>query len=433
MANNIVSKHVLDIEALLSTKIDEKSWKANRELLKKGIENLKPLFDTESAEVNAKKLAEIFNKAFTKASMPEIGFEDIINNIDAMTSKFEEALGKINNIDTSALGNIERVINSIGETTNKIFDKLDSGVQTAGNNIKKNANIITKSISEIKTAAAKLDNESLNSIQETLNYNGKDTKGKQLKDIESLMAERTAVDAQGNHTFNQLPWEEQYKWFVKYTAAYQNYQKIAPKKDFEDLPETYKKAYNEALPRSFEARDMLQNIINVSQGKELIGYDKGEPWARESTLKEVLGVLKGGTNIEINDGVNNTQNLESSEQKNKEKTVTKKPKNQDGSYIVYRGVSPPEEDDNRTRKEIISDSGGAEYWTSDKKTARSYIDGYEDESYILQGKISPKNPLIIDAGGNSFKQFDEMKELMEKFPELQQMIKKNRNHYDSCS
>ena len=425
MANNIVSKHVLDIEALLSTKIDEKSWKANRELLKKGIENLKPLFDTESAEVNAKKLAEIFNKAFTKASMPEIGFEDIINDTDAMTSKFEEALGKINNIDTSALGNIERVINSIGETTDKIFDKLDSKVQTAGNNIEKSANTITKSISKIKTAAAKLDNESLNSIQETLNYNGKETKGKQLKDLNNLMSERTAVDAQGNQVFKQLPWEEQYKWFVKYTAAYQNYQKIAPKKDFEDLPETYKKAYNEALPRSFEARDMLQNIINVSQGKELIGYDKGEPWARESTLKEVLGVLKGGTNIEINDGVNNTQNLESSEQKNKEKTVTKKPKNQDGSYIVYRGVFPPEEDDNRTRKEIISDSGGAEYWTSDKKTARSYIDGYEDESYILQGKISPKNPLIIDAGGNSFKQFDEMKELMEKFPELQQMIKKN--------
>lgn len=317
MANNIVSKHVLDIEALLSTKIDEKSWKANRELLKKGIENLKPLFDTESAEVNAKKLAEIFNKAFTKASMPEIGFEDIIDNIDAMTSKFEEALGKINNIDTSALGNIEMAINSIGETTNKIFDKLDNGVQTAGNNIKKNANIIIKSISEIKTAAAKLDNESLNSIQETLNYNGKETKGKQLKDIESLMAERTAVDAQGNHTFNQLPWEEQYKWFVKYTVAYQNYQKIAPKKDFENLPEKYKKAYNEALPRSFEARDMLQNIINVNQGKELVGYDKGAPWARESTLKEVLGVLKGGIQVHDNDKtVDNSysNNTESSSQ-----------------------------------------------------------------------------------------------------------------------
>ena len=86
-------------------------------------------------------------------------------------------------------------------------------------------------------------------------------------------------------------------------------------------------------------------------------------------------------------------------------------------------------DDGREQKKQAVDTYGAEYWSRDIDTVKSYADDHRNQSYIIKGNIVPKNPLIIDANGfmwNDWKNIPQFKEL---FPGLRELLA-DRNNID---
>lgn len=379
-------KHVFDFEGILNMKADQKNWKEVKQKLEDSFGELKIGIEEGIAESEAKKYVEVINKVLTKAKLPNIGVDDLLNGFDKVTESITRAIGLINNIDTSALKGIETSLEHIAGQVDKIVGAVDAGLQK----VEKGA---AKSVQALDKELAKLG-DSYSEIQKTLNYESKGSVDKRLETLRDLYKDLNEILKD-----NDASWSDKQQAGLKFIKAYESYYSKASKSGKEAIPAHLREAYNKYLPKSRDWERDLQNLINRREGKALVGVES-EPWAREDTLQKIQGILEKGITVNNND---DNQNNKSSPSKHG------RPKQQDENAIrVYRGIIPPEDDDSfLTRKELIERGGGGEWWTSKKNVAQTYAD-QANEGAILVGTISPKNPLIIDAGKNQFDAFDKM-------------------------
>ena len=414
--------HTFDFTGILNAEINQQDWKEKKKLLEEQFGKFKMALDTDLAEAEAQKILDMFNEKLNI----QLNVEQVKKDAEAVKKIIETALASINNIDTSALRGIEDTLEGIATTTEKIFNKIDGNAQNAFNNIeqgaKKASKSAIKSVSQVEAALRRVGKgtDAFKDIQNTVRgkFEIKDTKNKTYTEQEArqvvlnLEQQRKSVRENPNAT-----WEQKYATDVKFVDAYKGY-----KVKFGQLSDEIEGIYKSLINTYYDQKNMLQNIVNVGKSTKkhpqpLVGYDGGEPWARESTLKEVRDILQGGIKVSGDGG--------GSKSSPKNNSSPKLPKTLD-EYTVYRGIFPSDEEDVRTREDIIKESGGAEYWAKDKNFARSYTDGQENGSAILVGKVTPKKPLIIDANYQTFDMFEEMPDLFAKLPDLQKLIEKNK-------
>lgn len=404
MANQ---KHVFDFEGILNMDINQKNWRDIKQKLDSAFGELKISIADGMAKADAEKYVKMFNQVFGKVKMPDIGVEDLKEQFDQVAESFTKAIASLHNIDISALKNIEGSLDHIVTQVDKIVDKVGKGVPNAA----KSAVLSVKQLDDI---LGKLG-ESAKDVEGSLNFSIEGDAKKQSAALRKISNELQKLEEDGAK--DAQSWLKRQQTIVKYVQAYESYAKVAkkPNKDLTDL-------YNKLLPKSYDARTNLQNLSDRRAGTY---SEHKEPWAKEETLKKVLDVLQNGIKVEDKGG------------KDPSKDPTKTPPKRDVSpnshgVAVYRTVYKPEEEDNRSRKEILESWGGAEYWTNKKGVAETYADGQE-EPVILKGTIVSDKPFVIDAKGKTWDKFLEMfvleedennpsslreVSLIDKFPEL---------------
>lgn len=341
-------KHVFDFEGILNMDIDPAHWKNVKKQIEDAFGNLKIAIQDGLAEEEAQKYIDQFNKIFRKAKLPEIGLDDLREDFAKLEVNVEKAVAAINNIELDRLddmlhelklinGEVEKIsknkggiklfdddtINGIkfisetikkltqdkdgidlfnGESIKKVMDSIERMSQA----IAKTTNPLVRSINQIDQAIGRAT-LSASDIQEALEFTGRGKGKKGELDVSTYYDEYQRVRADKNSS-----WEEQYYWLVKFNKAYESF--MAKQKDPNALAQKYSKLYNQARGGDVDRRNMLQNIINRGQGKDLVGYAQ-EPWALESTLKEIKGILQAGINVNIGDAKLNV-NIENDNNEN---------------------------------------------------------------------------------------------------------------------
>jgi hypothetical protein len=389
MANN--PKHIFDFEGIINMNVDQKAWKDLKKKLHDGFGQLKIAIDDGMTEEEAKRQVELLNKVFEKAKMPTIKVDDLKNSFDQIARSFEQALAALNNIDTSALKGIETSLDHISDQVDQIVDKI-------GNGVKKSVNGAVASVKMLDKALGSLG-DPRKQISEALNFSNDGSGKARINVVKKLKEEymdfaKAQIKAQkAGEPEDPMNWFKRQEAMVKYVRAYEDYYNGL--KDKKDVHKDYRALYDALIPKSFDAKINLQNLSDRRSGT----YSEAtEPWAREDTLKEVRDILKGGIKVSGDDKSGDAK-------KNKEPEPG--PKKKRNNYI-YRGIFPPEYDDSSlTREDMKRQGGGGEWWTNKKDVAQTYAD-MDKGGAILVGTISPKNPLIIDAGGKQFDKFDEM-------------------------
>lgn len=403
MANK---KHTFDFEGILSMGIDQKNWKDIKQKLEAAFGELKIGIQEGMAEVEAQKFVEIFNKVLSKAKLPEIGVQDLRKNFEQVSQSIEKAVGLINNIDTSVLKGIETTLERVADRVDIIADKMNDIGPKKGS-----MDNLTKEIKEAEDELAKLAKQkeaierssraksfnkeegSILSAITRLTKNGKIVKSKSQGLLKSLnyKAPKNSVDlnermADVQQEYNGAKtWEQQYAALLKYKKLYDSYisHDIKLPDEFAKIGEYTAQQIEDAIPY---IQNSLQNVFNVAQGKGFVAEVSFEV-PNPITVEDITGG-KHKLKVEV-------------EPSAKELKGT----------IVYRTIYMPEdEDDTRSRKEILEQWGGAEIWTSKKEVAETYAEGQENPT-MLKGTISSKNAYIIDAGGKMWDQFQSMKVL----------------------
>ena len=151
-------------------------------------------------------------------------------------------------------------------------------------------------------------------------------------------------------------WEQRYTADVQFVDYYERYiKKIGKNKQLSDIfgedAATQLTRRYERLAESYSDKsNMLQNIVALkkpNEPKPFVGYDRGEPWAREDTLREIKGVLEKGVVIKDDDTnikqqTNKTQDNISHQKQKKTKKLLKNHKDLSlASNMPIRTVLPP--------------------------------------------------------------------------------------------
>ena len=297
--------HVFDFTGILNAEINQQDWKAKKKLLEDQFGKFKMALDTDLAEAEAQKVLDMFNEKLNL----QLNVDQVRKDAEAVKKIIETALASINNIDTSALKGIEDTLNGIATTTEKIFDKIGSNAQNAFNNIEQGAKKASKgaikSVGQVEAALKRVGKgtDAFKDIQNTVRgkfeiKNKPYTKQEAQQVIGDIAQQRKAVRENPNAT-----WEQKYAADIKFVDAYKGY-----RVKFGQLSDEAESLYKSLLETYYDQKNMLQNIVNMGKStkknpKPLVGYDGGEPWARESTLKEVRDILKGGIKVSDNDNI----------------------------------------------------------------------------------------------------------------------------------
>lgn len=393
MASN--PKHTFDFEALLTTKIDQANWRENKRKLLDAFGDIKIGIDEGMAKEDAQKVVDILNKGFEKAKMPKIDVSDFMDQIDYVAEKFTKALALINNIDTSALKNIEASLEHISDVIDEIAPKV-------GKNIEKGMKSAVLSVNQLDSVLGELG-DTAERVGDALNFEIEGDVKKQgaaLKKLkaeyEELENERIAAVKSGDRE-DAKHWLKRQEAMVKFVRTYESY--MSGLKNKKDVKKEYVDLYNKVLPKSHDAKANLQNLIDRRAGTF---SQHPESWAKEQTLKEVRDILKNGIKVE-DSGKKKHTDTQPEPTPSPKKSGSEDPK----GIKIYRGIIPPEEGVIRTRKENKLANGGGEFWTKSKDVATSYADQAKNGA-ILVDTITPKNKLVIDAGGHRFDEFLEM-------------------------
>lgn len=304
MATSNNPKHVFDFEGILNMNADPKHWKKLKKQLEEAFGELKIAIQDGLAEEEAQRIVDQFNKIFRQAKLPEIGVDDLRNDFARLEVNAERAAAAINNIGIDGLEDIlnelklinaevEKIANNKGGI--KLFD--DDNLKKVMGDIERIAQAVVKTTSPLVRSVAQIDQAiaraklSAEDVQEALNYEVK-TKGVKRNAEED--AKYFAAEYKRAKEDPDATWEEQYYWLVKFNKAYETF--LNKQKDpavVANMEKKYGKLYGQIKAGDTDRRNMLQNIVNRGQGKELVGYTK-EPWAHESTLKEIKSILQGG-------------------------------------------------------------------------------------------------------------------------------------------
>lgn len=293
----------------------------------------------------------------------------------------------------------------LGSNGIQLFDEenIKSILTAISQSIPKASRTALKSINELDRAISRHGKRKsdYNDIKDTLSYDGSND-DVDINDIDFIYK----LHDKYLRSNKKDPWEISYQNLIKFVKAYEKYVRTLSKTDYidfqqknQELADTYKKSYSN-IP---DVVTSLQNLLNIKNGNP-ISEDKYKPWAREDTLQDIKSILQGDV-------------------KKSDRPIESK---------VYRAVA-----DSGDSKRGALDAFGAEFWSRSKATAQSYTSMHgDDRSYVISGTIRPVNPLIIDAGGAAWNDFDEMmnmgnlSELAEIFPDLLRIIKESRQKED---
>ena len=191
------------------------------------------------ATEDAQKVVDILNKGFEKAKMPKIDVSDFMEQIDYVAEKFTKALGAINNIDTSALKNIETSLEHISDVIDEIAPKV-------GKNIEKGVKSAIMSVSQLDSVLGELG-ESVERVGEALNFDVEGDVKKQGAALKKLKAEYeeleneriAAVKAGDREDANH--WLKRQEAMVKFVRTYEAYMSgLKNKKDVKKEMEFWK-------------------------------------------------------------------------------------------------------------------------------------------------------------------------------------------------
>lgn len=330
--------------------------------------NVKP--DTD----DFKELKDVFNEQLAEMGKQPIVFSE--NTLKGIASQFANAIS-----DGIKAGMAE------GNSEIKSLLKERTDLEDAYNNRNKNGR---GSKTKVKTKLAK-------DIRAAFDYEPAEKAigiGANLKSI------KNEYDA-------ATDWEHQYIALLKYIKAYKALENISKDKS------TLEKWGNiggysiDQLKRSEAAiQSSLQNIFNIAYDKPLIGLTQDGKIDVNVDLKP----LKTLDAYDVTDGKGEIE-------------VPIKPKIKE--YKVFRAVEDPSTSKSPQTKEDAIDSWGGEYWASDKDAAISYTANHWGKSSIINGIIRPINPLIIDAHGKMWNDFENIPGLKELFPELISMMKRS--------
>lgn len=386
---------------------------------------IKAMLDKQTLKDDAKELQDLLSATPISFDAPE--FEENVRKVVQKLSK--ETMGMLMHGLNESLGLVKFDVEKMIEMPNEdmwremgkaaaqgfagAFNQGMSGINEGQfKDILTVVNQISEAVSNISSKGASKAVKSIQEIDEAL-ARQKDS----LADIEGALqpqdnAEKADVkkyyESYQKAVNNKSPWEVQYKWLVKFISAYEGYRANAEKPTVKtEWTELYDKRYGANKDR----RNMLQNILNRNAGQALVGYTK-EPFALESTLQEIKGILQGGLKV-------NADNNNSQQPKPKQSTSRHKTK----EYTAYRTVTPPNAS-GKSRQDAMEDFA-ATYWSTSRDLVESYADVYSKENSIIIGTIKPTNPLIIDAKGVMWDEFDKMPTLQALFPELSKVIEEN--------
>ena len=406
--------------------------------------SVKAILDKAQAKKDAAELQELLSQTKIDFDTPE--FESKVRAVvQKMSKETMSVIGQSFNEALKLLGKEQINIDSLiqmpnvdmwtemgkmagrfyGEGLQEAVKKALEGIDLSALNGQKKTHGWVKNLGEIDQALSRLKDKKGNISQTKAKKIQEGFSPKPRKQEEALY---TQIEKLQKSYSDKDEWEVRYANLVEYIKLYESYQekfKNVPK----ELASIGKFTYKQVKSIEPQLQTSLQNIFNVAAGKQPIGLTEGgavdvNVIPRVIETLDVYDVLGGKDKIEVP-----VEIKVENEKPTKTKIENKTKKNTPKAYQIYRGVQLPEDDeiDNKTRRELLSVNGGAEYWASDKKYARSYIDGCEDGSGILVGTITPKNALIVDADGYAFDQFDKMSEIIKQFPEIQQMFQKDKN------
>lgn len=293
MAEN--PKHIFDFESLLSVKADQRNWKQIRQKIESEFGELKFAINEVKAEGAARDVVDQLNKAFKKAKLPTITFEELEENLDEVTERFKQAFATINNIDTSALKGIETTLDHISTQVDQIVDKVGTGVQKA-------ARKGIMGVEELDRTLQKLGGTK--SIEEALSFSNKGGPKTQInaikelgKEYSELTKEIEAMKTAGETVGDDLLVKQQ-ELMVKYVRAYDEYMsRFAGKKKIPEskmLPSSEQSRYAELRPRAQDSEMNLRNLLDRWEGRY---SDSDEPWAKEATLQQIKDILSKGITV----------------------------------------------------------------------------------------------------------------------------------------
>lgn len=267
-------------------------------------------------------------------------------------------------------------------------------------------------------------------------------------------------------------WEIQYQWLVKFVKEYENYSAqieaetdSIKRKNMRARQKQYTALYEELKPMAENAETMLRGIIDVSGGKQPVGVKDANkqdvvagPTPEDVANAEQIAALERQAREEA--GAKAKAEAEAAEvakqkriEEEKAAKAAEKKRLADeaaaeaqrkvaeeaereriakeasvaagkaGTYTGYRAIEPPESS-GKTKHDAITDWGG-EYFSTDKNVAASYGENFFKEGNIIIGEITPKNPLVINANGLRWDEFDKMPGLKELFPGLLDLMKQS--------
>ena len=414
------------------------------------------------AEMEVGQLQMAFDKALAKSGGIKVDLGDM--DLSAMTEPLEKLTQELSEIGErvasttkKSVREIENSINGLSrlkpkKTTIKVLD--EKGVEQE----------VIKEVSQVEQTIGNIE-KTLGAVNNPKHYTSAKKATAQLESARAKYAKSVVDDD---------PWEIQYQHLLTFVARYEAMtKKIKPLVDTSN-PE-FKQLYEMLSPKAGAAKISLEHFVDIAQGNELREY-KNQPWARENTLKKIEQTLRSG--ITVKDGPNDGQNsnagnddstphwdvddgggkenksprtkvpiaetpdvdeeekarIEAEKKAQAEKAAAEAAKKRrieeekiakavKKEIKVYRGIIPPE-DEASSRREVLDSVDGAEWWTNKKDVAQTYAD-QDVGGTILVGTITPKNPLVIDAGKHNFDEFAKMPGIianLDKFPELMSKI-----------
>lgn len=410
MAGSVFKEHRLDI--IVGSKLDEKQMFE----IKKNIQKFAAEWQAEVKDAkigaalsdNLDSAVKQINKQLSAYKLEPIDIKQLEGFAEPFAQLGEIAIQKF----ASGFGMTGNALDAVATTVGKIYDKMESQTQ-------KSTSSMIKNISQVEAAAKRVGkNGGFKDMEKVLKHKPTISSNQEEAKTRLVDLARTSQETSQNKS---VKWEAKYladiefvDYYEKYVAKLgKTYQKLEDVLDV-DLANQITKRYNTLMETYVDKSNMLQNIValkNPKAPKPFVGYDKGEPWAREDTLQEIKGILQG----EVTE----------------KKADTKKSKSIKAvEYDSYRAI----EDDSSKTKERAIKHWGAEYWASGsgkngdkiaREVATSYAENFFKDGSVVRGKIKPINPLIFNADGAAWNEFDKIKGVKELFPEIVDLMKKD--------
>lgn len=429
---------------------------------------------TEALEQVYEQMHDVFRMSHTLAKHPDLVKDKTLlqdYDFEALQDEYAQDLSQYEIALSNILSSIDKELALIPVELKKIDTQLielkNHGVEIVDQDSARSG---LKTLNEIEEAykgilnSKKINGEyranqkEIEKIQSALDFNPSQSK----QGIKSLYEEYQAAAASGS-------WEEEYKALLKYVRLYEEYRKGENKTHRNKVTKPgneFTPLYEELKPMVKNAENMLRNIVNMAENKPLVGMGgagdgtgtgSGTSVTPEDVANaEKIAELERQTRIEAEAKAKTEREaVEAAKQKRIEEEraakaaekkrltveavaeagrkaaeeaerekVAKEATHKLNTYTGYRAVEPPS-GSGKTKEDALSDWGG-EYFSTDKDVAASYGENFFEKGNIVIGKITPKNPLTINANGLRWDEFDKMPGVKEMFPEILELMKQPR-------